>query len=239
MSRVSDTRRSVVAVTIAVGAGVCLSAAWVPILLAQEPISFRTSDGWTIHADVYGTGERGVVLVHGGRFTKESWAPQARELVKAGFRVLAIDLRGYGMSKEGPPALNPGFGSPLDALGAVRYLRAAGSRTVSIVGGSMGADAAAGASVEASPGEIDRLVLLAGSAGEPAEKLKGRKLFVVARDDANSAGPRLPRIRAQFERAADPRELLILDGSAHAQFIFQTDQGDRLMRAILRFLLAP
>ena len=26
------------------------------------------------------------------------------------------------------------------------------------------------------------------------------------------------------------------DGSAHAQYIFETDQGDRLMREILRFL---
>ena len=28
-------------------------------------------------------------------------------------------------------------------------------------------------------------------------------------------------------------------GSAHAQFLFQTDQADRLMREILRFLSAP
>jgi hypothetical protein len=33
--------------------------------------------------------------------------------------------------------------------------------------------------------------------------------------------------------------LVILDGSAHAQFIFATDQGERLMREILRFLSGP
>ena len=58
---------------------------------AQEHVSFITRDGWTIHADLYGTTDRGVVLVHGGRFDKSSWERQARELVKAGFRALAID----------------------------------------------------------------------------------------------------------------------------------------------------
>jgi len=38
------------------------------------------------------------------------------------------------------------------------------------------------------------------------------------------------------EKAAGPKELVVLEGSAHAQFIFDTDQGDRLMREILRFL---
>jgi hypothetical protein len=30
--------------------------------------------------------------------------------------------------------------------------------------------------------------------------------------------------------------MVILDGSAHAQFIFETDQGNRLMSEILKFL---
>ena len=51
--------------------------------------------------------------------------------------------------------------------------------------------------------------------------------------------PRLIAIREQFERAPEPKELVVLEGSAHAQFLFQTDQADRLMREILRFLSAP
>jgi hypothetical protein len=70
--------------------------------------------------------------------------------------------------------------------------------------------------------------------------MKGRKLFVMSRDDAiGDNKPRLPRIREQYERAADPKELVFLEGSAHAQFIFTTDQGERLMREILRFISAP
>lgn len=125
-------------------------------------------------------------------------------------------------------------------LAAVRYLRQLGGKTISVVGGSMGGGAAAAAVVEAKPGEIDRLVLLASEAGSSPELLKGRKLFITARDDTTASGtPRLIRIRQQYERAPDPKELVILAGSAHAQFIFQTDQGERLMREILRFLSAP
>ncbi|HVO09188.1 MAG TPA: alpha/beta fold hydrolase [Vicinamibacteria bacterium] len=204
-----------------------------------QHVSFATSDGGVVFADVWGRGDRGVVLAHGGRFDKESWAAQAKVLAEAGFRVLAFDFRGRGRSR------GPGDGDlmsaplHLDVLAAVRFLKKAGARTVSVVGGSMGAGAAGDAAIEA-PGEIDRLVLLAGTPNGPAERLTGRKLFVVARDDvAGQDVPRLPRIRAAYGRAPQPKELLVLEGSAHAQFIFQTAQGERLMRAILDFLKAP
>src|SRR5229473_7324543 len=207
---------------------------------AQEHVSFSTQDGWIIHGDLYGTGGRAIVLAHGGRFEKGSWKKQALVLVKAGFRTLAIDLRGFGQSKEGPQSARSDFGSPLDVLAAVRYLHANGAKTVSVVGASMGGDAAEGALGEAKPDEIDRVVLLAHGAYGPPERLKGRKLFIVSRDDLGSGDkPRLAKIRAQYEKAPDPKGLVILEGSAHAQFIFQTDQGERLMSEILRFLSAP
>ena len=220
----------------AVSAAVVLAG----LACAQNHVSFPTPDGWTLHADLYGTGDRCVVLAHGGRFEKGGWEKQARALVKAGFCALAIDLRGFGLSKEGPAAAHADFGSPLDVLTAVRYLHENGAKTVSVVGASMGGDAAEGALGEAKPGEIDRVVLLAHGAYGPPERLKGRKLFIVSRDDLGSGDkPRLPEIRAQYERAPDPKELVILEGSAHAQFIFETNQGDRLMHEILRFLSAP
>ena len=207
---------------------------------APKHVSFPTQDGWIIHGDLYGTGDSGVVLVHGGRFEKGSWEKQARALVKAGFRALAIDLRGFGQSNEGPESARSDFGSPLDVLAAVRYLHEKGAKTVSVVGASMGGDAAEGALGESKPGEIDRVVLLAHGAYGLPEKLKGRKLFIVSRDDLGPGDkPRLSRIRAQYDRAPEPKELVILEGSAHAQFIFQTDQGERLMREILRFLSEP
>jgi pimeloyl-ACP methyl ester carboxylesterase len=209
-------------------------------LQVPEHVSFPTKDGGLVYGDLYGKGDRGVVLAHGGRFDKESWETQARTLAANGFRVLAIDFRGYGQSR-GPGQADP-VSAPLrfDVLAAVRYLRQTGAKTISVVGGSMGGGAAADASIDAEKGEIDRLVLLAPMAGGPPEQIKGRTLFVVARDDANASGsPRLIAIRKEFDRAPQPKEPLILEGSAHAQYLFQTDQGERLMREILQFLTAP
>jgi pimeloyl-ACP methyl ester carboxylesterase len=205
---------------------------------ARQQVFFPTQDGGVVHADIYGKGDRGVVLAHGGRFNKESWEKQAQALVKAGFRVLAIDFRGRGQS-HGPSSKSGEDGVEYDVLAAVRYLRKTGVKTVSVVGASFGGEAAADASIDAEPGEIDRLVLLAAWTDRAPEKMKGRKLFIVARDDANDDGSRLPKIRANYEKAAGPKELVVLDGSAHAQFIFATDQGERLMREILRFLSEP
>jgi pimeloyl-ACP methyl ester carboxylesterase len=205
---------------------------------AQKTVSFPTEDGGVVYADVYGEGDRAVVLAHGGQFNKESWAKQARTLVAAGFQVLALDFRGYGKSR------GPGDSDPMDAplhldvLAAVRYLRKTGVKTVSIVGGSMGGGAAGDASIASRPGEVDRVVFLGSAPNEPADKLKSSSLFIVARDDASDDGPRLPGILKQYEKAPQPKDLIILEGSAHAQFLFQTDQGERVMREILRFLSA-
>ncbi|HSR52558.1 MAG TPA: alpha/beta fold hydrolase [Acidobacteriota bacterium] len=209
---------------------------WMGSQVPRE-VSFPTQDGGRVQADLYEAGGPAVVLAHGGRFTKESWASQAQILQEHGFKVLAINFRGRGESRGGPDS-QQGEGYHLDVLAAVHYLRDQGAKSVSVVGGSFGGWAAAGASA-AEPGLIDRLVLLAAPADHP-EQLTGRKLFILARDDVRGEGiPRLPEIKAQFERAPEPKELVLLEGSAHAQFLFDTDQGDRLMQEILDFLKKP
>lgn len=206
--------------------------------LAQKTISFPTEDGATIAALQYGAGERAVLLVHGGRFTKESWAKQVPAFRSAGYAVLAIDLRGFGQS-HGPGEKDPSDEQQaLDVLAGVRYLRNHGVKTVSIVGGSMGGSAAGDASILSHPGEIDRIVMLGAAPGLSADKLKSPALFIVARDDTSGDGPRLPGIQAQYDKAPQPKKLIILAGSAHAQFLFQTDQSQRVIDEILQWLAA-
>jgi len=126
----------------------------------QRTISFGTEDGGRVCADLYGHGTRAVVLAHGGRFNKESWHTQARVLVSKGFRILAIDFRGFGCSTG--PGQSDFDNAPFenDVLAAVRYLKAHGAKTVSVVGGSFGGGAAGDASIKSAPGEIDRIVFL-------------------------------------------------------------------------------
>jgi pimeloyl-ACP methyl ester carboxylesterase len=211
----------------------------VPAVSARE-VSFPTADGGVVFAFESGTGRSAVVLAHGGRFDRSSWAAQARVLAAAGFRVLAIDFRGYGRSRGGVPSADPYADLELDVLAAVLYLRQSGARTVSVVGGSMGGGAAAQAAVASRRGTIDRLVLLAPSPVVRPEGMQGRKLFVIARDDPQGSGkPRLPDLLDQYDRAPQPKELLVLEGAAHAQHLFETEQGPRLMQAILEFLSRP
>lgn len=193
-----------------------------------------------VQGDLYGSGTRAVVLAHGGRFHKESWKKQAETIANAGFLVLAIRFRGDAWNPDGSPGT---FGSSADnaadVLAAVAYLHEAGAKTVSAVGASLGGDAVGEANTLSAPGSIARIVLLASSGGEAPEKLNGNKLFIVARNDGNSSGLRLEEISKHYARAPQPKKLVILEGSAHAQFLFDTDQGPRLLEEIRRFLSAP
>ncbi len=87
---------------------------------AQKHVSFPAPDGYRLRADLYGKGPRGIVLAHGGRFTMESWDKQARIFAKAGFRVLALDFRGYGQTIAGTQTSDDK--TYPDVLAAVRYL---------------------------------------------------------------------------------------------------------------------
>ncbi len=193
-----------------------------------------------IQADLYGNGTRAVILAHGGRFGKESWKKQAEAFANAGFLVLAIRFRGDRSNPDGSPG---SFGSnadnAADVLAAVSYLHRIGATTVSAVGASLGGDAVGDADAESGPGNIARVVFLGSSGGSAPEKLNGRKLFIVARGDKSGYGLRLPEISSNYQKAPQPKKLVILEGSAHAQFLFDTDQGPRLLNEILRFLSEP
>lgn len=208
--------------------------------LAPIAVSFPSSDGGVVSADLYGAGPHALVLAHGGRYDKSSWAREARFFASAGLRVLAIDLRGYGASRGPAPSDDPYAGLEFDVLGAVDWLRAQGAERVSIVGGSMGGTAAARALAEDGGLAIQDVVLLAHGPIRAGEKLAGRKLFVVAREDLEGEGSlRLPGIRAEYERAPQPKQWLELDGAEHAQALLAGSQGDVLRAAILDFLRAP
>ncbi|HZP05487.1 MAG TPA: alpha/beta fold hydrolase [Terracidiphilus sp.] len=209
------------------------------MVAAQRPVVIPMAGHEQIQGDLYGAGSRAIVLAHGGRFNKESWAPQARVLADAGFTVLAINFRGDRLNPDGSPsAEGSDADNAADVVAAVRYLRANGAKTVFAIGGSLGGDAVGNADVLLNPGEMERVVFLGSEGGDHPEQLHGRKLYIVARNDTSGSGLRLPGIQDHFARAPQPKKLVIVDGSAHAQYLFGSDQGPQVMHEILAFLSA-
>ena len=96
----------------------------------------------------------------------------------------------------------------LDVLAAIRYLHQTGAKRMSVVGASMGAGAAGDASIASRPGEIDRLVLLAGVPSASADQLKSPTLFIVTRDDSSGDGPRSPKIKSNTTGLPNQRNSL-------------------------------
>jgi pimeloyl-ACP methyl ester carboxylesterase len=209
------------------------------ITFAQRPVTIAVpNQSAPVQGDLYGSGTRGLVLAHGGRFNKESWKDQAAVFATAGFTVLAINFRGDRLNPDGTPsAEGSDADNAADVLASVRYLHALGLQSVSAIGGSLGGDAVGEADAQAAPGEFDRVVFLASNGGDHPEKLMGPKLYIVARGDRSGDGLRLPGIRAHYTRAPEPKKLVIVKGTAHAQYLFATSEGPKVLNDVLQFLL--
>lgn len=162
-------------------------------------------------AVLWGEGERGVVLAHGAAYGAASWEPQGQTLGENGVATLAVEDT-----------------SPSNLRTAIRYLKEEGGvESVALVGAS----AAARPGLEVGgedPEKIDQLILLSGI-GDVSGLGEYPKLFVASEGEGIAE-----RVRQMADEApGDRNEALILPGDAHAQAIFQTQEGERLMQVIL------
>jgi alpha-beta hydrolase superfamily lysophospholipase len=120
-------------------------AAWVvtaaPAAAAGRNVIFTSGDGTPLVGTFYEASVRpapAVVLVHMLGRTREDWAPLAAQLEAAGMMVLAVDLRGHGLSGGSNSALPP----------MVQDVRAA-IQSIAVVGASLGANLALLAAADA------------------------------------------------------------------------------------------
>ncbi len=113
-----------------------------------ERAELKTTDGVTIAGNYYSAaGMRGVLLLHMMPATKESWDSLAIQLQRAGFAVLAIDLRGHGESGGGPNGYKSFSdaqrqASILDVEVAAEFLKSKGIGELYLGGASIGANLA-------------------------------------------------------------------------------------------------
>lgn len=168
-------------------------------------------DSWAI---VWGEGDRGVVLAHGAAYDAASWDAQGQALEENGIVALAVE------------DVSPG-----SLRFAVDYLKEEYDvESVALIGASAGAGPVLEVAEE-DPEEVGQIMLLSGI-GDISGLGEYPKLFVASEGEEISG-----RVRHMSEEApGDRNEALILPGSAHAQAIFRTEEGDRLMQTILERL---
>ena len=189
-----------------------------------ETIRYDAAEGGRIEADLYPGGAHGVLLAHGKVFDKDSWAERATGLQGAGYTVLAPNFRGYGEST--------GDGAPktyaADVAGGLAALRARGCGPVSVIGGSMGAIAAAEAAIAGLAGEVALLMLLSPRQMSAPEDLAGGHVAFVVSEDEDCAAD----VRAMYDACTAEKSLEVYPGAAHAQFLFDSDQAEALNQLI-------
>jgi pimeloyl-ACP methyl ester carboxylesterase len=182
-----------------------------------EPES-DTSGSWVSVGDtwalVWGDGDRGIVLAHGAAYDAASWESQGQTLGENGVVALAVE------------DVSPG-----SLRFAVDHLKEEYDvESVALVGASAGAGPVLQVAEE-DPEKTNQIIVLSGT-GDSSGLGDYPKLFVASEGEEISE-----RVRRMAEEApGDRNEALILPGSAHAQAIFQTEEGDRLMQTILERL---
>lgn len=160
------------------------------------------------------SGERSVLLHHGAAYDAASWEDQARALASQGFTVLA-------MEELAPDAVRDGLTYLMDTCGA---------QGVTVIGASAGGAPALEVLSEG-PAGISGLILL-GATGQVGTLGEYPKLFVASEGE----GLTDQLMTMASEAPGNRNGTLILPGSAHAQAIFDSGQGDALIDAILAFL---
>ena len=95
--------------------------------------SYASVNGVRLHYVLSGTGPT-VVLLHGFPETHRSWDLQVPTLVEAGFRTVAVDLRGYGRSDRP----QTGYDLPNLAADVAGLIAALGTERVALVGHDWG-----------------------------------------------------------------------------------------------------
>ena len=130
-----------------------------------------------------------VALIPGFGMTHETWDRQVRVLTDAGHRVVAIDQRGHGRSDK--PLT--GYDVPRLSADLLAVLDALDIGTCSLVGWSFGGQVAFGTAA-ATPGRVDRLVLVGSNAVRASRS-----------DDFPFGAPAAPMIQAMVDLEVEDR----------------------------------
>jgi hypothetical protein len=190
---------------------------------ATRTLTFPSSAGDEVTATRWGDGDCAAVFLHGVGYGREDWAPQATAVAESGHTALALALNHDDRE------------SNVEAtVGAVDYLKSErGVETVVLVGASAGANAVVKTDANTDLDVAGSFILAPGRAADLGAGLSGRKLFAVGEGDSQRFVETTERLHSD---APEPKELVMLDASEHAQGIFDTDAGERLQSLVVEFV---
>jgi len=199
-----------------------IAALAIPSALAAESrsVEIESSDGWTLAGTLWqdDEGAPSVLLLHQCNADRSMYEELGGKLADAGFRVLAIDFRGFGESQG--DVVRDSF--PEDVEAAYQFLSEGDGDVFGALGASCGGSEVI--KIANAHPEIRRLGFL--SAGLSAidkrdamQLTSQAMLFIAAKGDpraAESAGTVVYRIRSRGK-------LLLYDGDAHGYPLFEQD----------------
>ncbi|EHY89277.1 alpha/beta fold hydrolase [Saccharomonospora azurea] len=190
---------------------------------APDPSTVRHAGPWT-HRDVSANGIRlhvaelgagpAVLLLHGFGEFWWAWHHQLRALADAGYRVVAVDLRGYGDSDK-PPRGYDGWTLAGDVAGLVRAL---GERRAHLVGHAWGGLLAW--SVAALHPRVVASVSVVGGAHPLALRSAVRRTWWRRRGQAGAMNHLL-----RFQVPMVPERRLVADDSAEIERLLRSWSG--------------
>ncbi len=200
-------------------------------IMAQDDfklVTFPTEDGGSIEAALFDAGKAQVVVfAHGMIFDKESWYFLAEKFPDRQISALSIDFRGYGNSTSGNT--NQKY---YDILGAITWLKEQGYKEINLVGGSMGGAAVLAALDHFDDPVIRKIILLAPAGGPPVQSEQIDKLFVISKEEGL-----FDRVQNIYNHSAEPKQIKVYPGNAHAQHLFKTDYSEELQQLIIDFVV--
>jgi len=204
-------------------------------LQAQEgEVSFTTEDGIQLNGNIFGTGERWVILSHMYPTDQTSWFDFAEYLKDNGYIVLTYDFRGYG--KSGGSKDVSIIDKDLEA--ALNYIKQYDPEKIFLIGASMGGTASL---IVASRQEVNGVISLSSpaeweglSALKAVANIQAPKLFIASKGDDSAASS----ADALYQASLEPKSLKILEGKSHGIFIFEEEpeNGEIIKQQILNFL---
>ncbi|MBY8872405.1 alpha/beta hydrolase [Micromonospora sp. PLK6-60] len=215
--------------------GLSAGAACPELTEGGQQVVFGDEVGAELGGVVLGSGSTGVVLAHQAAGDVCQWLPYGRELIDRGYRVLAFDFLGSGVS------LGNGVPMARQVEAAAAALRAEGAAKIVLVGASMGGSAVLAATPTLDPAAV-AVVALSPPAGygdadaaAATPKITVPVFYGVGEQETSFAESTRRLYETTPKTAA--RELVLAPSVAHGVSLVNPGTGDADLREKLAAFL--